>query len=312
MSLKAASQSSKPKGILHPQKCKEVAETLQYFTGEPDPFDKALKHLVVNNIFLYYPDILKDFVFCDPQSLLTEIVKQYYKLVNSTYGRVGALLMFEKHAYISDSILKQILPHYNDKEYILQTEDLLKLLIKLNIISKICTRNKEIYYLMPALLANTQNPVTKAKDFINSDIVPPLCISFDGCAPSGLFCSLVAHLLHSDNFKLSISSNAPTCCYRNCVAFIGQKRTMFILVDSFSHFMIYISSHLIQFLLTLSRTRFTNCLSFENMMYEDAIECPQHPGQHDHVAVWHHAPDEYYACKMEDFRNGPIDQKYNI
>ena len=54
-------------------------------------------------------------------------------------------------------------------------------------------------------------------------------------------------------------------------------------------------------------------LSFEAMKYEDAIECPEHPGQHDHVAVWHHtSSDEFYVCKKDDSRNGSIDQKYHI
>ena len=323
IALKTASQSSKPSGILLLQKCKEVAERLPYFKGRADRFDTALEHLVKNNIFLYYPDVLKDLVFCDPQSLLnevTEIVKQHYKLVNSTHGRVGALLMFEKHAYISDEILKEILPQYNDKEYILKTGELFKLFTKLNIISEISTSRKQIYYLMPALLSNTKDPVKMANDLstVMYNNVPPFCISFDGCAPSGLFCSLVAHLLHSEDCKLCTSDNTPICCYRNCVAFIFWKRTMVTLVDSFSHFMIYIKSpystspHIIKNMVYKSITDVAKCLSFQDMMYEDGIECPEHPGQHDHVAVWHHTPDEFYACKKENFTNGPIDQKYHI
>ena len=316
MELKNASQSSKPSGILLLQKCKEVAERLTYFRDRPDRFDTALQHLVRNNI-------LKDMVFCDPQSLLnavTEIVKQHYKLLNSAVGRVGALLMFEKHAYISDEILKQILPQYNDKEYILKTEVLFKLLTKLNIISEISKSKEQVYYLMPALLSNTKDPVNMAQDISNETFegVPPLCISFEGCAPSGLFCSLVAHLLHSEDWELCMSDNKPAYCYRNCVAFICRKRTVVTLVDSFSHFMIYIKSpytdtpYIIKDMVHRSIAEVTKCLSFEAMKYEDAIECPAHPGQHDHVAVWHHTPDEFYACKKENSRNGSIDQKYHV
>ena len=298
-----------------------MAERLPYFKGRADRFYTALEHLVKNNIFLYYPDILKDLVFCDPQILLnevTDIVKQHYKLVNSTYGRIGALLMFEKHAYISDDILKQILPQYNEKDYILKTEELFKLLAKLNIISKLSRSN---YYLMPALLPNTKDPIKKAKDISNETFegVPPLCISFEGCAPSGLFCSLVAHLLHSEDLELCMRDNTSTCCYRNCVAFICSKRTVVTLVDSFSHYMIYIKSpynispNIIKEMVYKSIAEVAKRLSFEDMKYEDAIECPEHPGQHDHVAVWYHTPDEeYYECKTENFRNGPIDQKYHI
>ena len=300
-----------------------MAERLPYFKDRPDRFDTALEHLVRNNIFLYYPDIHKDMVFCDPQCLLdevSEIVKQHYKLVNSAVGRVGALLMFEKQAYISDEILKQILPQYNDTEYIFKTGEIFKLLTKLNIISEIYKSKNEIYYLMPALLSNTKDPIKMAQDISNERFegVPPLCISFDGCAPSGLFCSLMAHLLQSEDWELCMNDNTPTCCYRNCVVFICRKRTVVTLVDSFSHFMIYIKSPYIIFP-NIIKEMFHNSiaavakhLSFEAMKYEDAIECPEHPGQHDHVAVWHHTPDEEYVCKKDDSRNGPVDQKYHL
>ena len=55
-------------------------------------------------------------------------------------------------------ILKQILPQYNDTEYILKTGYIFKLLTKLNIISEIYKSKNEIYYLMPALLSNTKDP----------------------------------------------------------------------------------------------------------------------------------------------------------
>lgn len=89
-----------------------------------------MKHLVENNIFLYYQDILEDIVFCDPQSLLdevTQIVRQHYMLVNGRQCLPGALLIFKTHAYISDKIIERILPQYKDKDYILSTELLLKL-----------------------------------------------------------------------------------------------------------------------------------------------------------------------------------------
>ena len=322
LALKKASQSSMPKGILLVHNCKEEAERFSYFKGRPDRFETALKHLVKNNIFLYYQEILDHMVFCDPQSLLnsvTEIVRQHYKLVHSKDGRIGALLMFEKHAYISDNILRHILPQYNDEKYILKTEELFKLLTKLNVISEIRTREKQIFYLMPALLSNTQNPIEIAKDIYNDKFVPPLCINFEGCAPSGLFCSLVTHLLHSKDWELCMSDNKPAWCYRNCVAFICDKQTIVTLVDLFSHLRIYIQSpphtapYIINDMVQNSIAAVRKCLSFSHIKYDNAIECPEHPGQHNHVAVWHHTPDEeYYECKKDNFRRGPIHQKYQI
>ena len=87
-------------------------------------------------------------------------------------GRFGALHMFEKNAYISDTVC--ILPQYNDKNY----RDILELPTKLNIISEIHTSERQVFYFMPALLPNTDNPINIA--------------------------------------ELTMSDNEPIYCYRNC------------------------------------------------------------------------------------------------
>ena len=320
LALKNASQASKPKGILLRARCKKEASKFPYFKGRDDRFEEALKHLVEKNIFLYYKDILEDIVFCDPQSLLnevTQIVQQHYKLVNGKSCVSGALSIFKTHAYVSDNILKRILPQYNDTEYILNTELLLKLFTKLNIISQIFESDTK-YYLMPVLLPCTENPIAKARSHDSNDDIPPLCISFGGgCAPGGLFCSLVAHLLQSESWKLSMNSTNPSCCYRNCVTFVYHLRTSVTLVDMFSHFRIYIQRchtfpYIIKEMVYISINAVVKNLAFDGMRYKEAIECPAHPREHDHVAVWHPPPDNCYQCVKEDANTGEIEYVYHV
>lgn len=172
---------------------------------------------------------------------------------------------------------------------------------------------------MPVLLSSNENPVKTAKGFDNSnDDIPPLCICFDGCcAPGGLFCSLVAHLLQSESWKLSMSSNTPSCCYRNCVAFVYDLQTTVTLLDSFSHFRVYIHSchtfpYIIKEKISNSIETIVKRLSFNDMKYCDAIECPAHPEEYNHVAVWHQSPHDLYECKRENRKTGQIDQRYYV
>ena len=320
LALKNASQGSKPKGILRLARCKYEASRFPHFKRRDDRFEEALKHLVESNIFLYYKDILEDIVFCDPQSLLnevTQIVQQHYKLVNNKSCVSGALQIFKTHAYISDEILKRILPQCNDKEYILNTELLLKLFTELNIISKIDNRDTK-FYLMPVLLPCTENPIAKVRSHDTNNDIPPLCIGFGGgCTPGGLFCSLVAHLLQLKNWELSINSDIPSCCYRNCVAFVYDVQSTVTLVDMFSHFRIYIQlcntfPYIIKDMVYDSISAVVKRLNFGDMKYYDAIECPDHQDEHDHVAKWHPPPKDCYQCEKENKNNGRIKHEYYV
>ena len=77
LALKKASHSenSKHKGILTLEQCKQEADKFEFFKTNHGQFDEALKHLVKHNIFLHYPEVLPDVVFCDPQVLLTMVTQ---------------------------------------------------------------------------------------------------------------------------------------------------------------------------------------------------------------------------------------------
>ena len=324
LALKKASQSeaSKHKGILSLEQCKLEADKYEYFRANSGQFDAAMQHFVKYNIFLHYSEVLPDVVFCDPQVLLTmvtQIVQYHYKLKHSKCAVKGKpQIMFRDNAYISAEILKYISSQYSDKKGVFSSDNFLKLLLHLKIITAI----PEDVYLMPALLQNADDPAAMVGEIEGKERLPPLCIRFDGgCAPSGVFCSLVATLLQSEKWELCMNDDKPRCLFRNCVTFIYKTSTIITLVDFFSHFSIYMyrptydqkqpvfPSNIKNEVHGCIRT-IADKLSYPNLKFQDAIKCPQHL-QDNHVALWNKDSDEY-KCTRDGACTGPIPEDHKI
>ena len=328
LALKKESQSKnvKRKGILSLEQCKMEADRFEYFSANSGQFDAALEHLVKHNIFLYYKDVLPNVVFCDPQVLLTmvtKIVHYHYKLKHSECAVTGT--SFRDNAYVSAKILSEISPEYDNNDEMFSSELFFKLLSDLKLISSINTSGE---YLMPALLQNADDLAAKVGEIKDKEQLPPLCISFDeGCAPSGVFCSLVATLLQQKHWKLCMNHGKPYCCFRNCVTFTFQETTVITLVDYFSHFSIYMyrptHSKDKDMQLTVkdgiheSIHMIAERLQYSNLKFQDAIPCPAHSNNktHVHVALWkHQQPGEkdYYKCTVSDMNTGDVPNAYTI
>eukprot|EP00731_Ephydatia_muelleri_P036956 Em0363g2a len=88
--LEVLLQRSSHDGILSLVECQVCAKSLHI---EGDAFSAALHHLVHYNVFLHYPEILPQTVFCDPQVVLTkvtELVEYHHKLLHSPDEGVAA------------------------------------------------------------------------------------------------------------------------------------------------------------------------------------------------------------------------------
>ena len=314
LALKAASQKAKHKGVLSTQDCKEEAMNFALFKNNSRQFDAAMQHLVDNNIFLYYPQVLPDLVFCDPQvllSLVTEIVKLHYKLKTTKTPRHGAMVSFESSAVITPELVSSIM-----KDGFIEPHLFLKLLSHLNIISSIDDSDRK--YLMPALLPNQELSTLNIKPMSGKEVLPPLCIVFDGaCPPHGLFCSLVANLLKSGDWVLCMFKKKPMCFFRNCVAFTYRKETVVTLVDFISHYRIYVEiSPEVSCISHNVRSEIYKCIEeFANVKPHDAIECPaQHTDMapallRKHVALWN---SDLYQCMHDNALCGPVPHKYQV
>ena len=321
LALKEASQKAKHKGVLSLKDCKKEATKFELFKNNSSQFDAAMEHLVDNSIFLYYPEVLPDTVFCDPQVLLTlvtEIVKHHYMLKTTSKPRLGAMAPYETSALITLEVVRSII---GANDSIIKPDLFLKLLKHLNIISSVDRDDRK--YLMPALLPNVKDCTQNIKPIHGKEDLPPLCIVFeDGvCAPHGLFCSLVASLLKStDCWKLHMKRNTPTCCFRNCVTFLYRRDATVTLVDLFSHYRIYIQKNPEEFSsigLTIRDIIYEFILVYAKIKPRDAIECPaQHadlvPASYgNHVALWDWKTDRY-ICIHNDALYGFIPRKYHV
>ena len=225
-------------GILSLAECKVYAKRLHM---EENAFSAALDHLIDHNVFLYYPEVLPQTVFCDPQVILskvTELVQYHHKVKYNPDDDVaveGNLMRFRDHGLLWVELVKKFPAHY--KEGLFTPVDLLNLLVHVRAIAMI--RDGE--YLMPALLSHME--CDKVSQQLHQS-TPLIIWPKEGCIPSGLFCCLVAHLLSPSNpshWKVCMDGNKPLHLHRNCISFDQTDATEIItLIDTFSYIEVHV------------------------------------------------------------------------
>ena len=237
-------------GIMHIDECREVASKLHIRSGA---FDAALKYLVSLNVFLYYPTVLPNVVFCVPQNFLdkiNELVQCYHILCGSSGTLPGSAestntrglsgkqwIRFRSHGVFQEKLLhnKVFSMHY-DKD-LFTPADFLKLLEALLIAGKVNTTDINTEYVMPSLLFELEaDKLDEHRCSPQSSPAAPLLVHFPGEWPtSGVFCSFLASLLSAHKWEVMIDArNKPTCLYRNCCEFQHPEMMGKIaLIDSF-------------------------------------------------------------------------------
>ncbi|KAL5506754.1 hypothetical protein EMCRGX_G008491 [Ephydatia muelleri] len=276
LGLEVLLQTSSHDGILSLVECQGCARRLHI---EGDAFSAALHHLV-HHVFLHYPEVLPQTVFCGPQVILTkvtELVEYHHKLRDSPDEGVAAesdLAKFRDHGLLSVELLRKFPKHY--KEGLFTPHDLLQLLLCVGAIAVI----RDGVYLMPALLHHLDSKqVSKYFEQRTSLVIRPTL----GCIPSGLFCCLVAYLLIPTNpssWKVCMDGDKPFCLYRNCITFEFDNTTELVtLVDMFSHIVIYVdnmSSRVCREVRNCVHSgikRACGILKYQGVLFEDAFMC---------------------------------------
>ena len=241
----------KKREALSVKECKQAAERVQL---KDDAFTAALSHFVGCNILLYYPDVLPDVIFCNPQvllSIITELVQRRYKLVeqpNPTKSINGNWKRFKDYAYITQKLLDEFPGHYYDGVF--SSSDLIKLFTSHSIMAPV--GNGE--YLMPALLPELclrgcQSILLSGDPLPSGDPLrpllsdAPLLIRYKGgCFPNGVFCFLVAFLLNDAKWKVCTKEGKPKCLYSNSVAFSASSFPATVtIIDS----LLYVAVHIV-------------------------------------------------------------------
>ena len=151
---------------------------------------------------------------------------------------------FEKFGHITKPFLnaKRFSSHYHTG--IFTSDDVIHLLEQLLVFAKLSTDDgTEETWFMPSVLK--QVPAEKMEEVCVS--CGRLVIDFpDGGPQNGIFCSLMSHVLsplnsHPHPWKLCLSSNEPTCLYRNCIEFHVPDCGSVTLMDHFEYFEVHVS-----------------------------------------------------------------------
>eukprot|EP00731_Ephydatia_muelleri_P012659 Em0006g1553a len=312
--LEVLLQRSSHDGILSLVECQVCAKSLHI---EGDAFSAALHHLVHYNVFLHYPEILPQTVFCDPQVVLTkvtELVEYHHKLLHSPddlgVAAESNLVTFRDHGLLSVELLSKFPKHYT--EGLFTPEDLLKLLVSVRAIAMTSEGGE---FLMPALLAHLNSGhVSKYRQQGTSLIIRPA----HGCIPSGLFCCLVAHLLSPTNqssWKVCMKRDKPLCLYRNCITFELQHTTELVtLVDMFSYILLHVdemSSQVCREIRCCVHSGIKSAcgiLKYQGVQFEDGFMCAGASCTSDppHVAVV--VSEKKWKCSIVGDQRGDLSE----
>ena len=227
-------------GVISKTACLGIASILNI---DAEALTAALKYFDDLNIFLYYPSVLPEVVFSDPQILLnkvTELVHFTYSLQSDSppLAVEGKWLQFRDKGIVKLEMFRdeRFSTHYIPDLF--TSVDLIKLFQHLIIIARLSSTE----YFMPSLLQMITPEEVSEQLPPPSSSVAPLVVHFPaGCAQNGVFCALVVYLISVSGWKFAKGN--PHCVSRNCVCFqLPGKPVCITLVDSFTSFELHVKA----------------------------------------------------------------------
>ena len=227
-------------GVISKKWCLSIATLLNM---NAEALKAALEYFDNLNIFLYYPSILSEVVFSNPQILLnkvTELVHFSYSLQSDSppVAVEGKWLHFRDKGIVRREMFRdqRFSAHYIPDLF--TPADLMKLLQHLLIIAPLSS----IEYFMPSLLQMISPEQVDKQLPSPSTSVAPLLVHFPaGCAQNGVFCALVVYLISVSGWKFA--KGTIHCVSRNCVCFqLPGKPGCITLVDSFTFFELHVKA----------------------------------------------------------------------
>ena len=207
------------RGTISWDQCWDIARQLHFESKEA--LDTALNFYHELNLFLYYPDVLKNTVFVDPMSLLdklTQLFESHIELKDATDDQIQSdeLLRYRNEALITRGVLKEFTHGYQEGLFTL--EDLIRLLEHLLIVAAIPNGGDSALF-MPSLLEQQEDDeIVRPK----SGVSVPLLVDFPSkCAPIGAFCAFMVSLLSSKGHLTwsvpQLEGTVSTTLYRNVI-----------------------------------------------------------------------------------------------
>ena len=324
------------KKLLQWKECLQLARTLHLSKKD---LNAALDHLANFGVIHYYPHLLPDVVFADPQFLLdkiSELVKYHYRLRCDPDPRTaaqGGLQSYPKTAIggewkkfrnegcITLKLLNEFSEQYTD---FFTPADFLKLMNDRLIAAHLISNNE---YFMPCLLRTMESKEVDQYRVTTSGVAP-LAIHFScGLVPHGVFCSLVAFLQSSQNsspWRLSHcpkDRSAPLCLTRNCIKFQLPEDDpgSLTLIDAFSHFEVYVKAEhdicvrlcpSIWHTLTKGIQKAAETLKYK-LVPKQAFLCKQHENTQSHLAHPNNAFN-CLKCELNSESSGRLTDEHKV
>ena len=234
------------KKVLPREQCQLVAESMEI---DEKSCEEALKFFNGLNMLFYFPEILYNLVFMEPQMLLdkvTELVEAHYRMSQgNTEQQVkpkqGEWLKFRDYGQVTEKFLSdcEFGSHY--EKPLFTPKELITLLKGLLVLADM----SEGVYFMPCLLQVVSKVVIADYEVSGNKA---LALHFPDSGPlMGMFCSTVAYLLSPENPRpwkvLQDVTGTPECLNRNVIEFFVPNIAGTVsLIDRFTHFEIHVDT----------------------------------------------------------------------
>ena len=232
------------RGVLNKEDCTIAAIEKLHF--EEDAVDAALQYLDQVSAILYYPKILPNVVFADPQVLLDKVSELVFKSteiekLSKEQALTGDWIKFHEFGLVTIKFLSREVFSKHYVPGLFEVDDLVLLFKKLLIFA---TFSKSEYF-VPALLRHLDS---KAVDDHRVSSIPCLVLQFPRGGPrQGIFCALLCWLVSPENdsrgpWSISVDDiGSPVCLFRNCIQFdLPKSPAAIILIDTYTHFEVHV------------------------------------------------------------------------
>ena len=232
------------RGVLSKEDC--ITAAIEKLHFEEDAVDAALQYLDQVSAILYYPKILPNVVFADPQVLLDKVSELVFKSaeiekLSKERALTGDWMKFHEFGLVTIKFLSREVFSKHYVPGLFEVDDLVLLFKKLLIFA---TFSKSEYF-VPALLRHLDS---KAVDDHRVISIPCVVLQFPGGGPrQGIFCALLCWLVSPENdspapWSISVDEvGSPVCLYRNCIQFdVPESLSTVTLIDTYTHFEVHV------------------------------------------------------------------------
>ena len=296
----------------------------------------------------YYPEILPDIVFVDPQVPLDKVseLTQFAisrreasgKKVSSSLSAMSSKWKrFRDEGILLINMLdsKDFQNHF--EEGLFAPADMIAIMKELFIIAPLSSRApseadcrlSDTEFFMPSLLRSVPPSELEMHRVFNSSADPLLVRFAGGCIRCGVFCCLVVYLMMTCGWQVCLPSGEPALLARNCVKFRYPKRPCSItLIDSFSYIEVHVKAPLpvckelcpvIRNYIVSGIELASKSLHYNNDHPEIAIFCPHTSselGADTSISKRHYAEIDfksgYWCCTINIDGNGILQNKHTI